>query len=86
MRVIEEQLFFFRKNEKFEKSVKLFVLETMVNLLERKICNKIGILFVELSVWKSYSFDTVLDAVSTAYRFMLENDSHAQPAIGMRAS
>ena len=50
MRVIEEQLFFFRKNEKFEKSVKLFVLETMVNLLERKICYKIGILFVELSV------------------------------------
>ena len=50
MRVIEEQLFFFRKNEKFEKCVKLFVLETMVNLLERKICNKIGILFVELSV------------------------------------
>ena len=51
MRVIEEQLFFFfRKNEKFQKSVKLFVLETMVNLLERKICNKIGILFIELSV------------------------------------
>ena len=50
MRVIEEQLFFFRENEKFEKSVKLFVLETMVNLLERKICNKIGILFVDLSV------------------------------------
>ena len=50
MRVIEEQLFFLRKNEKSEKSVKLFVLETMVNLLERKICNKIGILFVELSV------------------------------------
>lgn len=41
---------FFRKNEKFEKSVKLFFLETMVNLLERKICNKIGILFVDLSV------------------------------------